>query len=400
MHRLVLTFAILLGSVCAVVQAADPLDAETLWQLQRLGPPTISPDGGRAAFTATRFDDEHDDGEAAIWMAETNNVSTRQLTAYAKGTGNPVWSPDGRWIAFTAKRGDDEASQAYILPTDGGEARALTDVPTGVSALRWFPDSSRLAFVSRVWPELESWEDQGKRLTERKESKMTAKVWDQSVMRWWDSWIDDREAHLYSVGIDGGDVTAHTPGSGFELPRINPGDDHFDVSPDGKEIAFVANTSGSLTEINNDVLVISAAGGEPRNLTTDNEGADYRPRYSPDGRWITFARQTIRGFYGDTRRLMLHDRRAGSNRQLAADWDRSADGMVWAPDSKHLYGAIDDAGVRRVYRFAYLRRSAEGPDRRYVGRRPGRGGRRPGTRGPGAEFHPAPDPGAHRSGRR
>ena len=352
MHRLVLTFAILLGSVCAAVQAADPLGAETLWQLQRLGPPSLSPDGSRAVFTATRYDEDHDDGESAVWMADTDTLSTRQLTAYAKGTGNPVWSPDGRWIAFTAKRGDDEASQAYVLPTDGGEARALTDVPPGVSALHWFPESSRLALVSRVWPDLDTWEEQGERLTERKESKMTARVWDHSIMRWWDSWIDDREAHLYSVGVAGGEVTAHTLGTGFELPRINPGADHFDVAPDGKEIAIVANTSGSLTEINNDVLVIPVAGGEPRNITPDNEGADFRPRYSPDGRWITFSRQTIRGFYGDTRRLMLHDRRAASNRRLAADWDRSADGMVWAPDSKQLFGAIDDAGVRRVYRVS------------------------------------------------
>jgi dipeptidyl aminopeptidase/acylaminoacyl peptidase len=30
-------------------------------------------------------------------------------------------------------------------------------------------------------------------------------------------------------------------------------------------------------------------------------------------------------------------------------WDRSADGLVWAHDSKRLYGAIDDAGSVRVY---------------------------------------------------
>jgi dipeptidyl aminopeptidase/acylaminoacyl peptidase len=31
------------------------------------------------------------------------------------------------------------------------------------------------------------------------------------------------------------------------------------------------------------------------------------------------------------------------------DWDRSADGLVWAQDSDGLFGAIDDAGTRRVY---------------------------------------------------
>ncbi len=348
-------FRFLLVIIAALVVSpaatGQPLDAETLWKLQRLGPPTLSPDGKRAAFKATRYDDEHDDGVAALWMAATGELETRQLTGYAEGLGDPVWSPDGRWIAFTAKRGDDEAAQVYLLPTEGGEARAITDVPTGTGSLRWFPDSSRVAFISRVWADLEGWEAQEERLIERKDSKMTAMVWDHSVMRWWDAWIDDRQAHLFSVPVGGGDIAAHTLGTGFELPRINPGTDHFDIAPDGDEIAFVANTSGSLTEINLDILLIPAGGGEVRNVTTDNEVADFRPRYSPDGRWLTFARQTIRGFYGDTRQFMLHDRRAGGNRRLAADWDRSADGIEWSADGKTLFGAIDDAGVRRVYRF-------------------------------------------------
>ena len=47
---------------------------------------------------------------------------------------------------------------------------------------------------------------------------------------------------------------------------------------------------------------------------------------------------------------MLLDRRGGSVRQVVGDaWDRSADGLVWAPDSKRLYGTIDDAGSVRVY---------------------------------------------------
>jgi len=48
---------------------------------------------------------------------------------------------------------------------------------------------------------------------------------------------------------------------------------------------------------------------------------------------------------------MLIDRKGDARRRLAADWDRSIGGLVWAPDSKSLYAPIDDAGTQRVYRF-------------------------------------------------
>ena len=89
----------------------------------------------------------------------------------------------------------------------------------------------------------------------------------------------------------------------------------------------------------------------PRNITTDNPARDNAPKYSPDGRLLAFQRQVIRDFYADRTRLMLFDRRAGKVRSLTEDWDRSADGLVWSPDSDALFGSIDDAGTRRIYRF-------------------------------------------------
>ncbi|MGH6608710.1 MAG: prolyl oligopeptidase family serine peptidase, partial [Burkholderiaceae bacterium] len=75
------------------------------------------------------------------------------------------------------------------------------------------------------------------------------------------------------------------------------------------------------------------------------------PMYSPDGRMLAFRRQAIKGFYADRARLMLLDRRSEKLRNLTEEWDRSADGLVWSPDSDALFGSIDDAGTRRIYRF-------------------------------------------------
>lgn len=328
--------------------APQPLTAETLWKLARLGAPTISPDGAAAVVAVTRYDLEKDKGLTDLWLVPTAGGEARQLTTHEAADSSPLWSPDGNWIAFSSQRDGDDAPQLYLLPVAGGEARRLTQVPTGAGAAKWFPDSSRLAFTTRIWEDLPNWEDQGKRLKERKESKVSARVWDRPPVTSWDHFVDDRKAHLYSIAIAGGEPVAITRGSGYSLGAEGSS---FDISPDGAEVAFTTDIDPTGVDSNHDVFVIPATGGTARNLTADNPASDGHPLYSPDGRYLAFSRQTIKGFYADRARLVLHDRAAGTNRVLTDAWDRSVDGLVWTPDSTALYGAIDDAGTIRIYRI-------------------------------------------------
>jgi dipeptidyl aminopeptidase/acylaminoacyl peptidase len=340
---------LLAGGAEAADQARGPLTAERMWQIQRLASPAASPDGKWAAVAVTTFDVKEDKGLTDLWLVPTAGGEPRPLTTQDSNESNPVWSPDGKWIAFEAKRGDDENPQVYVIPTAGGEARRVTKVPTGASAPKWFPDSQRIAFISRVWPELKTWDEQGKRQKERASTKVSAKVWDQAGVRYWDHWQDDREAHVYTIALAGGDTTAVTLGTGQQLSRAETGAGSYDVSPDGKEVAFASDTDRTGIDSNFDVYVVPASGGTAKNLTTDNPAGDNGPVYSPDGRFIAFGRQAIKGFYGDRVRLTLHDRQAGTNAVVADDWDRSVGSVQWAPDGSRVYAAVDDAGASRLY---------------------------------------------------
>jgi dipeptidyl aminopeptidase/acylaminoacyl peptidase len=322
-----------------------------MWMLQRIGEPALSPDGRHAVYPVTVYDDEKDKGEADLYLVATEGGPSRRLTSMSGNESEPAWSPDGRWLAFVAKRGEDKESQLYVIATDGGEATRVGDVPTGVSTPKWFPDSERIAFISRVWPDLPDWAKARERLEEGGKSKMTAKTWDRTPVSWWDHWIDDRQAHVFSISRQGGTPAAITLGTGFELSRRETGRRSYDISPDGNEIAFAADIDPTGVDANVDVFVVPAGGGQARNLTTDNSADDENPAYSPDGRWLLYTRQTIKGFYADASQAWLVDRKSDARRRLAADWDRSIEGLVWAPDSKSLYAAIDDAATQRVYRI-------------------------------------------------
>ncbi|MDO5505717.1 MAG: S9 family peptidase [Pseudoxanthomonas suwonensis] len=355
---LLLLFAAL--AVAPQVQATgkQPFSAERSWQLQRIGAPAITPDGARVIAPVTRFDVPGDEALTDLWTWNIDGSGERRMTDSGKD-GAPTVSPDGRWLAFTSRRGEDKAAQLYVMPVGGGEARRLTALATGVQSLRWFGDSRRIAFVSRVFEDLPL-DGQGARLDQRKDAKMTGRVFENGPVTAWDQFLDERQFHVFSVAIDNtagnAGVRGLTQPGGRALPRssVQGTDSLFDLAPDGRELAFVADTASAANASNRDVflLALDADGtprGSPRNLTADNPAGDGNPRYSPDGRLLAFVQQRIPGFYADQGRLMIHDRGEGSIRELFADWDRSAANLVWAADSQRLYGAIDDAGTVRVY---------------------------------------------------
>jgi dipeptidyl aminopeptidase/acylaminoacyl peptidase len=343
--------ALLAARPAAAQPERTPLTAELMWQIKRLGGPALSPDGQWAVVPVTSYDVKGDKGLTDLWLVPIGAGEARQLTSHEGSESNPAWSPDGKWIAFEAKRGEDENPQLYLIPVGGGEARRLTNVPTGASIPKWFADSRRLAFVSRVFADLTSWDDMAKRLKERKDAKMTARVFDRAPIRYWDRWLDDRQAHLYTIPVEGGEPNAVTAATGLELSRQEVDGGSYDISPDGREIAFAANTDRTGTDPNFDVYVIPAEGGTVRNLTADNVASDAGPRYSPDGGHLAFQRQTVKRFFGDRVRLMLYDRKAGTSRPVTEAFDRSVTDVVWTPDARAVYSAVDDAGHQRIYRI-------------------------------------------------
>ena len=332
--------------------ASRLLTAEKMWGMKRLGDPAITPDGRLAVVPVTTYDIGENKGLTDLWLVPVAGGEARQLTSDKASDNSPTVSPDGKWIAFVSKRGDDSESQVYVIAVDGGEARRVTNIPTGASVPKWFPDSRRIAFVSEIWTDLVRWEDQAARKKERADSKMTAKVWTKAPISYFDHYLDDREPHLFSIGIDGGELTAITRMSGFFLSKAEVGSSSYDISPDGLEVAFASNVDRSGIDSNFDVILVAACGCKPpRNITEASKNDDGFPRYSPDGRRLAFTQQRLKGFYADRERLMMLDRSTGTTVGLTEDWDRAVDGLVWERDSRSLLGTIDDAGTRRVYRF-------------------------------------------------
>jgi hypothetical protein len=217
-----------------------PMTFEDLWAVRRVGAPSMAPDGKWCVVDVTTYDIEKDDSTSELWLLATDGKSQRQLTSSGGKDSGPVWSPDGQWIAFISKRGTDESAQVYVISPSGGEARRLTHMPMAPAALKCAADSSTVYSIAWTWRDTVS-DDTYKKKEEQKDAKSKAFVIDDAAFRYWDKWIaDGKRPYVFAIDVNTGDHKNLMAGTGKHLPPYEPTAHEYDVSPDGKELCFVA----------------------------------------------------------------------------------------------------------------------------------------------------------------
>lgn len=330
-------------------QDKTPITPEMLWQMKRVGNPEVSPDGSHSAFTVTEWSIEANTSATDIYLLNNETAEVRRLTFSGK-EGSPVWSPDGTRLAFVSRR-HDGPGQIYILPVNGGEAQKLTDLPVGVFSLKWFPDGSRIAFAANILPDYNGdWDKLRDMIKKMRESKVTAKVTENALFRYWDHWLTDGYyPRLFSLDLASKKVTDLMPNTSNFFGLM--GGASYDIAPDGRTIALsMNNTQPPYSDTNYDLFLLATDGsGQLTNLTPENVGNDSDPLYSPDGRHILYGRQTIPHFYADRVVMMLYDTRTGTKTPLSEHIDLSCQSWFWAADGRTVYFLAEDHAMQSIF---------------------------------------------------
>lgn len=351
-----------------------PITVDDLWALQRLGSPSLSPDGAQAVVALTSFSMEDNKSSSQLWLLSTLGGAPRALTTCGEKDGQPRWSPHPRngseLIAFTAKREqegkkDDEA-QLYVIAPDGGEAQRAAQVATGVGGFRWCPDGKRLVFVSWVWPELKGSAAQARKLKDFRDRKDSGYVTSEAQYRYWDHNLPmGRVAHLHLMELGSGGAPAKVrdlfEGTPYELSRADPDANHFDISPDGKRLVFAFDPVAEKRVDGRFALAEMELRSGKTTVIAQHADWDFgAPRYSPDGQRVAFVAANVGRKHTMPGQLAVWNRDNGQFEVLSAEWDHEVQApLQWEDDGQALLFTAEQKGRKHLWRFDLPDRRAE-----------------------------------------
>ena len=341
------------------------ITVEDLWQMQRLGPPSLSPDGAQVVCSLGSHSMDDNQSRSALWLLSTLGGQPRQLTQCGDKDGQPAFSPRGDRIGFIARREQqgqkDETPQFYVIPADGGEAHRVGQVATGVDAFRWCPDGRRIVFISWVWPGLKGARAQAKALKAFKDRKVSGYATSQAFYRFWDHFTPEgRVPHLHLMDVASGKVRDLFEGTDYELQRGDPDAHSFDISPDGKRLVFAYDPAPEKRTDGRFALAeLDLKRGRFETLAQD-VGWDFNhPRYSPDGRQVACiaSHQALRHTMPGQLAVVAPGQPV---EVLSAEWDHEVQApLVWEDDGQAVLLAAEQRGQRHLWRFDLPDRRAE-----------------------------------------
>ncbi|MFN7931424.1 MAG: winged helix-turn-helix domain-containing protein [Blastocatellia bacterium] len=250
-------------------------------------------------------------GLAIWWLAfrrpsemPASNLRAVPLTTFPGRETQAAFSPDDSQIAFvwTGPQGDN--TDIYVKLVEGETPLRLTTDPASDMNPIWSPDKKSIYFLRQA----------------------------------------AGSSAYYQVSPLGGAERKLTDVWGYRLPFS--GNSPY-LSPDGKYLAISDKKS---TDEPLSLFLFSPETGENRQLTTPPQGTvgDYYPAFSPDGKWLAFARATSLA----TSDLYLLPLPNGEPRRLTRD-NLTVQGVTWTADSREVVFASQRGGsIRYLWRIA------------------------------------------------
>ncbi len=359
MKTLFLASAALLFASPLAAQDRDPAEMDAGGAAEEAGPqrhftgadlfglsvaadPQISPDGGRIAYVRRTNDIMTDRAVSSIWLIDVASGAESPLVTGEGTHASPRWSPTGDRLAYisTQSGGGPELHVRWMASGTSANITALAESPSGIA---WSPDGKQIAYTARVPGE-------GLKLG-KPPAKPEGAEWGKPLQvidrvtyrRDGGSYVKPGTNQLFVVSATGGAPRQLTFGEYSNGGAV-------EWSPDGTALYFSANRRADweVEPLRSDIYRLDIASGAIAALT-DRVGPDQSPQVSPDGRQIAYLGFDDVGNAFDQTKLYVMNADGSDSRQLVPGFDRGFDGLEW--NEAGLFASYEDDGTHRVARI-------------------------------------------------
>ena len=323
-----------------LMNAQNVMTPETLWTLNKIGVSAVSPDQSSLIYSLGKTDLKTEKNNKKNYFFSVKNGNATSLDLGKKSLIQ--WDKNGIY----AQEGD----KIYVSKDAG---KTWTDFYTlgEVDNVIISPDGKKIAFSKEVLVE--------KLMGKEKYSdvpKSTAQIYNDLNHRHWDRFNEGKYNHIFVVNVSETADKAKDllEGKPWDSPqRPSGGSEDFLWNPDSTQLLYVTKPlSGAeyAQSTNTDIFAYDLKSGTVKNLTESNKGYDVNPKFSPDGKYLSWQSMERNGFEADKNDVKILDLKSGITTNLTKAWDESVVGSVfWSQDSKNIYFTTAWKGTMQLF---------------------------------------------------
>ena len=323
-----------------LMNAQNVMTPETLWTLNKIGVSAVSPDQSSLIYSLGKTDLKTEKNNKKNYFFSVKNGNATSLDLGKKSLIQ--WDKNGIY----AQEGD----KIYVSKDAG---KTWTDFYTlgEVDNVIISPDGKKIAFSKEVLVE--------KLMGKEKYSdvpKSTAQIYNDLNHRHWDRFNEGKYNHIFVVNVSETADKAKDllEGKPWDSPqRPSGGSEDFLWNPDSTQLLYVTKPlSGAeyAQSTNTDIFAYDLKSGMVKNLTESNKGYDVNPKFSPDGKYLSWQSMERNGFEADKNDVKILDLKSGITTNLTKAWDESVVGSVfWSQDSKNIFFTTAWKGTMQLF---------------------------------------------------
>lgn len=328
--------------------AQQLLTPEKLWDISRVSIEDVSSNGKQVVYSIRTFSIEANRGYSDLYVMETESGETRRLTnTPSTSEGNARFHPLEKKIGFL------RSGAMYEIKIDGSEEKKITPDSIRWSGFKYAPSAAHIAAIQSV-----KYADYS--AAKYKDlPQANARIYDDLMYRHWDSWEDGERNNVFIYGYLDGKLTdtgKNIINESYDAP-LNPfgGIEQIAWTPKGKGLAYTCKKlSGKdyAVSTNSDVYIYDLAAQKAFNVSSDNKGYDMEPVFSPSGGKVGWSSMERDGYEADKNRFIVFSLvQWGQKEDISVGFDNDIEHPQWSENDKFIYFIGGDNGTKQLFKM-------------------------------------------------